>query len=154
VTAALRVPYADGSGYLNLDRTVNYANQIFSHQDDEGVQRHYDVTKLWRIARANPADYPVQELPLDAELADYLVRARSVERDHLDRITLVRLEEPGMVLLFDDTTTLILDGSHRFVKRQRLGLTTMRFVAFSEVEALPAKLVIPDAVGRQLLGLP
>lgn len=148
-----RVPYLAGGGYLELDFRKGFQpdQQIFSHIDDDGIHRHFDIPKLYRIAHANPEMFPVLTNVIDPELAERLKQIHGIEIQHLKTITAQRANEPGLILQFDDHSFLILDGNHRFVKRTAMGCTTMDFYVFDETEVKPAMLAIPSYLTTALI---
>jgi hypothetical protein len=147
-----RVPYMDGSGDLEIDLSrIDYTKQVFSHLDDDGVQRHFDINKLYRIAAANPTSFPKLAMPITDQQAAHIMRYNGIEQSRVRAITPKRAIEPGLVLQLDDNTHILLDGNHRYVKRYSMGRSHMRFYVFTEAEARPAMLLIPDDVGKYLL---
>lgn len=98
-------------------------DEIFSHEDATGVTRHFNSTALirWLVSRENP---PVaHRLDLDADLVAHIERNHGVEQGHLKNVT--DLETPILLVVFEDSTNLVVDGNHRIVKRWREGHKTV-----------------------------
>lgn len=149
----MRVPYLNGDGHLVIDFRLGVvpSQQIFSHCDPEGTYRYFDINRLYRIAAENPAVFPVLSAPIDPAVVEYIREKQGIEAEHVKGMTQSRVMEPGLILQFDDGTYVILDGNHRIVKRHAMGLPEMIFYGFSEPEATPAMLKMPDNIGRWLL---
>jgi hypothetical protein len=149
----LRVPYEDGSGYLEINPfDIDYSEQIFTHiNHDDGVQRHYYINKLYEMAVADPVGFPLQNIELEASVASHISRTKGIDRKHVKNMSPKRAMEPGLILLFDEQLLTVIDGNHRYLKRLSMGRTHMRFYVFTEAEARPAKLILPDAFGRHIV---
>ncbi len=150
--AVIRVSYLHDSGYLELDPTkMTWSDQIFSHRDREGTYRHFDVTKLWQMVNADTSRYARRTFAVTNDEAVYLARNHGVDGQHLARITRLQAEQPGLMVEFPDSTQIVLDGNHRYLKRFSLGRKTMDFYVLTEAQARPAMLAIPPAVADRLL---
>ena len=94
-------------------------DQIFSHEDLDGVVRHFNASAMLRgvVREVVPATF--YRITLEEELIDHLVSNHGIEEHHLDRA--LDLEEPVLMVEFSDGKSLVIDGNHRLVKRWRLG---------------------------------
>ena len=129
--------------------------QVFSHRSaDDGQWRHYDVARLWRMVHATPKVYARIAVALLADQVEYVRSRHGIEQAHLDRMTSERLEQPGLVVLMADASSILVDGNHRYVRRSQLGHRHMRFVELTEVQAMPSLLDIPDDVAARAVSLP
>ncbi len=140
-------------GVLITPGVVREDQQIFSHCSlPEGVYRHFDVGCLIRMARtAPPFTYATIAVRLLDEDAARIASCSGIERPHLDRLKTHRLQEPGIMVLMPDGTTILVDGNHRYVRRWQMGLKTMSFVRFTEAQARRSLLAIPDELSASLV---
>jgi len=97
-------------------------DQVFSHFDPEtGLTRHFAVGPILRDLQSGGLRPEVCDLEVTAKSAAYLLSNAGIEQDHLARIT-SRLHEPILLADFEDGTSLIIDGNHRYVLRFAMGL--------------------------------
>lgn len=110
-------------------------DEIFTHIDeDAGITRHFNATSMARFAEAAMRLRYI-EIPLDAELAEYVRGHRGIEQWKLDRLCEPYLSRPIVAVQFSaDDSVLPIDGNHRIVRRFELGLKTVRAVVFPEGE--------------------
>lgn len=95
-------------------------DEIFSHEDNEGVTRHFNPSAMLR-AIIDLKVFPIcQMIDLSTDLVESIESNHGVEQDRLDKI-LDRLDNPIVIIKFEDQTHLVIDGNHRVVKRWRLG---------------------------------
>lgn len=144
------VPYLYDEGYLEM-RRENAFGQVFSHiESDTGLQRHYDVNKLMKIAIENFTTIDIGQITLLADKVLFIRTHSGIEQARLERLTPSDLEIPGLIVHLSDETDIIVDGNHRAVRRFELGLKTMNFLVLSEAQAKPALLALPEAMGSDL----
>lgn len=101
--------------------------EVFSHTDTDGTVRHFSVPMLRASIRTRPNDWRLQTVPINRAFAAEIRRCSSVEEARLKAYPLSKLDEPGIACIFPDTAVLVVDGSHRIVKRVARGLKEMRF---------------------------
>lgn len=115
-------------------------DQIFTHVDPEGVTRHFNASALLRaIMRKQIQPLPqFIELGLDEGLVDYIEKNQGVEQDHVERISEASTNNPILMVEFkDDGTHVIIDGSHRVVKRWRMGKHSIPCILVKEPGWVP-----------------
>lgn len=88
----------------------------------------FDIGAMKSAIAANLMRYQVGTAHLSFEWYINVMNNGGVEQDHVDRIDKRRLECPGINLIWSDRTQTLADGSHRYVKRYRAGLRTMRII--------------------------
>ena len=95
---------------LSLPRS----DQIFTHIDEvTGQPTILAVTRI--AAHMREIDHPHVRIPLTAEGAALMVRARGVEKHRLRRLTVLCARYPLLVLEWTDGTHLLADGTHSYV---------------------------------------
>jgi hypothetical protein len=125
----VRIHYKYDSGTTILPMTKpDYYNQRFTHIDEEtGEIRHFHIPKLrsllnnWRVR--------LMTMAITEEQAELVITTHAVDERHLGNLA---IDKPGIICEFPDTTQLLVDGNHRYVKRFRLGLKTMEFWSVPE----------------------
>jgi hypothetical protein len=140
------LPYRHDAGGNTIDaETRDYQDQMFSHHDpDDGRLRHFHIPKLKRLIAQNKL--PLATFPVNLEEVDFVLANRPIDETHLaQRISDEFLNEPGIICLFPDGSQLIVDGNHRFVKRGRLGLSSMDFWLVPEEIWQKSLLNVPSA---------
>ena len=129
------LPYKfDDGGTIVDPHNRDYTDQIYSHLDTDGRERHFHVTKLRRLIIESFTDIPqpldqcaLGVFPVNDEQAAIVAGRSLLDENHIARISGAYLNEPGIICLFDDDSQLIVDGNHRYIKRNRLELETMEF---------------------------
>jgi len=144
------IPYLYDDGYMICERS-NTLGQVFSHVEAlTGIQRHYDVAKLYKIILANlpGADYATVGIT-DTD-AKFILANSGIEQLRLRRLTPAQINEPGIIIHLPDNTDIIVDGNHRLVRRWQLGFATMNFYILGEARARSAQLAFPSDKGEAL----
>lgn len=99
-------------------------DEIFSHEDTEGVTRHFNATQMVRAIVNHQINPIMAVLDLYEDLVRHLIANHGIEEDHLHQIGST-LDSPILLVEFADGTNLIVDGNHRVVKRWQEGLKTV-----------------------------
>lgn len=141
------LPYKfDDGGTIVDPHNRDYTDQIYSHLDTDGRDRHFHVTKLQKLIIHSFTDLPLGSskaelgvFPVNEENAAFVAGRCSLDEAHIARLSGDDVDKPGIICLFDDTTQLIVDGNHRYIKRYRLKKDTMEFW------------IAPEAIWRRTL---
>lgn len=117
------------------------SDQIFTHTDlDDGSIRHFNPDAIIRAIRESKIVPYVETLNLYQDLIDFLRSNHGVEEDHLQRID-HKLEDPILVAYFgpleENIVNLIIDGSHRVVRRWDKGLRDVPAILLSQEQWEP-----------------
>jgi hypothetical protein len=105
-------------------------DQIFTHTDPAGVTRHFNASMMTRAVLARQVTPDLGEFELTDELGGHVAANHGIEEHHLETITDKMLESPVLMVHFEDGTDLIVDGSHRLVKKWRRGDKTVHALVF------------------------
>lgn len=105
-------------------------DEIFSHVDEEGVERHFNATKMreWALLHLNNVE--LLTVPIDPSYISFIVHARGVEDGKINRMREPYLSQPVLGVHFPDGSTLTVDGHHRLVKRFMLGMPLYDIIRF------------------------
>lgn len=107
--------------------TTSGVREVFRHVDLDGLVRHFSIPTLTRMIRTKPEDWSLSSLPLTKVDVDHVLKNNGVEKERIKAYPLSKLDIPGIACIFPEGSILIVDGSHRLVKRFRRGLKTMEF---------------------------
>jgi hypothetical protein len=105
-------------------------DQIFNHTDPQGVTRHFNASAMTRAILSRKVAPTLMQFELDEHTAKHIEANHGIEEKHLATIDDKMLESPVIMVHFEDGSDLIVDGSHRVVKRWRNGLRTVDAVLF------------------------
>ncbi len=125
---------------MEIPPVLDYTKQIFSHTSLDGTVRHYDINKLERMVKE--LNIPDRLISVDEDHTIFVIQNRGVELEHLDRISIERLKDPGIMIDFGEDQ-LLADGSHRYVKLYSMGMDSMLVYWFTEEQAKKALLDLP-----------
>lgn len=137
---AVTMKYKYDTGEYICHWPIRWDEQVYSHVNLDGTTLAYDVMKLNRIAVQRGA--PTEAYAVRQQDVMTLITERGIETAHLRR--LAGIDNPGIMVRFDDDSELIVDGNHRMVARFMAGLDYMEFHRLSETEAKLALLDLPD----------
>lgn len=112
-------------------------DQIFTHTDENGVTRHFNCGAIMRAIaqRKITPDFATVDIP--ESVYQHIQANHGIEEDHLSSITIKMLESPALLAHFDEGSDLLIDGSHRLVKRYRQGLRTIEVLVVQEKDWTP-----------------
>jgi hypothetical protein len=117
-------------------------SESFTHPT-EGV---FDITKMREYARAN---CEVQQLPIEYVI-DFVMNTRVFEPQRIiDLSTHSWMEDPALFVSYVENNTvskLLIDGTHRIIRRHREGLRTFLFY-----ELLEDEIIRPDPTTTGIL---
>ena len=99
--------------------------QVYSHTDQNGVKRNFSIPFLQRHREEHPTYWELESININRGTMQFFLRARGVDLARAKAISLARMKEPGIACLMPDGTGLVVDGSHRLVKRVLQGRKTM-----------------------------
>lgn len=103
-----------------LMRECHPLDEIFSHEDLEGVTRHFNATAMTRAVLNATLTPTFSNLALYEDLVNHIKSHHGVEPDHLQHVD-KHIDNPILLVEFADQTNLVVDGNHRIVKRWMLG---------------------------------
>lgn len=99
---------------------INMTDTTFSHLDDDGTFRLFNITALdRRVQEAARHGLTIHLVPVEDE-AKPLFAKRGLEEHRLNRITYPF--PPILVAEMADATHLIVDGNHRYFRCYSLGM--------------------------------
>ena len=134
----IHISFRHKPGFVTVDlaKGLDPDDQIFSHEDDAGVIRHFHIRTLQALATS---DLLVTR-PCDPEIANFISIHHNVT--NLSRVAF-RCHLPGLLCAFDDGTDLIVDGNHRYVWRTMHKMLTMQFYRLPESIWRQSLLILP-----------
>ena len=101
--------------------------ETFAHTDTDGTFRCFSIPRLRELLRLHPDDWQLIDVPINRPQARFIKETRGLDEDRIRSYPMAKLDEPGIICLFADTSQLIVDGNHRLVKRVQRGLRRMLF---------------------------
>jgi hypothetical protein len=104
---------------------MNLDGQVYVHTDKAGVERRFSIPFLERHRQEHPTYWELESIDIDRATMRFFLQERGVDMARAKAISLARMEEPGIACLMPDGTGLVVDGSHRLVKRVLQGRKTM-----------------------------
>lgn len=109
-----------------LERKTFATDHVFSYEH-AGLKNilYFNTDLLERIRLQRPEWFQLTTLDIPPEIYNMILTQFGVEEAHLARIDDERLAKPGLGVHFEDAGFVLVDGSHRLVKRYRLGMRTM-----------------------------
>lgn len=120
-----KLPYFNDGLLTRIKREMRLTDNIFSYDHAKLKQPLYFNTDLLeRIRLQKPEYFRLTTLEVSPEIYDLVVNQFGIEESHLPRIDDERLKQPGLGAHFDDMGFVLVDGSHRLVKRYRRGMRT------------------------------
>lgn len=150
------IPYKYGGGGHWIGPETDYGDETFSFVDYvTGEQWHWHVLRLWQSIRAGQPPFDqvdLGEVDLGAADVDFIYRKHGIEDAGLLRLSAKKLETPGIMCDLPDGTVVVVDGNHRYVRRYRDGLRSMKFYRLTEPQWRTALLDIPEEIGRTMTG--
>lgn len=100
--------------------------QVYVHTDKNGVRRRFYIPFLEQHRQDNATYWELTSIDLDRATMRFFLQERGVNLERAKAISLARMEEPGIACWMSDDTGLVVDGSHRLVKRVLQGRKTMQ----------------------------
>lgn len=115
------------------------------------------VTKSWAVERAtkwleqqqrSPIWFPVQE-----PAVNFIRQNNGVERHRLERMTKQVIQQKPILIFNDpnDKSTLMLDGSHRYVRAFDFGMSAIQAFVIEEQELTQFEVSMPPALRHMML---
>lgn len=112
------------------------STEVFSHTECGD----FDVTAMRKYAQ-------VYVKPVRANIADVLdfIRAnRDYDEGRVDSLKLGEyMHDPAMAIQYEDGSTLLIDGTHRILRRHKEGLTYFPLYVLTEKD-----IIRPDTIGK------
>lgn len=105
--------------------TAPAKSQVFSFEVDNKPTLYFCIARLIELRDERPEQWETIEIPLDS--VAIIVTQRGVDVDHAMRMSIQRVNEPGYGVFMPDGSFLIVDGSHRYVRRAFDGRDGMIF---------------------------
>jgi hypothetical protein len=112
-------------------------DEIFTHVDEDGTTRHFNTSAMMRAVIERKVKPDLATCPLTEGLIRHIEQNHGVEEPNIEQLPDRVLEIPVLLVRFNDTTDLLVDGNHRVVKRWRKGLKDVRALLFTEAQAQP-----------------
>ena len=100
--------------------------QVYSHTDAVGVTRNFSIPFLVQHRQDNPTYWELESIDIDRKTMWFFLQSRGVDLERAKALSLARMDEPGIACWMLDGTGLVVDGSHRLVKRVIQGRKTMQ----------------------------
>ena len=122
-------------------RDIAGHEQIYTHIDtsDNNKIRHFAVNRIWEHVIKLFNNHDAQGLealgvractsPIIKPLYDHLIKNGGVEEEHIANFPRENYDNPLLVCRWEDETTTIIDGAHRYVKRYRAGEHSFRYLS-------------------------
>lgn len=104
-------------------------DEIFSHEDLDGVTRHFNTSAMVRGVMHSKVTPLYRSIDLSESLVAYIEKNHGVEQSHLSNVEHT-IDNPVVLVEFEDGTSLVVDGNHRIVKRWRKGLKSATAMVF------------------------
>lgn len=104
-------------------------DQIFSHTDNDGVERHFNTSAMGRAALLQQVTPVLAVCDLYEDLITHIMKNHGVEEDHVSKVSHMA-DHPVMLVEFEDGTNLLVDGNHRAVWRWRNGYRNIKALVF------------------------
>lgn len=104
-------------------------DELFSHEDTDGVTRHFNASAMTRSVLAGTTTPTYATLALYPDLVASIEANHGVEQDHLEKVA-GSLDTIILLVEFTDGSNLVVDGNHRIVKRWREGLRDVKAAIF------------------------
>jgi len=106
-------------------------DQVFSHIDSDGTQRHFAATAIRRQAIKDNA--PRHWVKIEQEAAEMIKRDRGIEKERLELAMQTQKYEPLIICEMSDNTHLLIDGSHSYVAMAQKGIEAAEMFHVPEV---------------------
>ena len=116
--------------------TLRWDEVIFSHIDeDTGAQTHYAISTMLAWIKAHESEVDKLRAVIDPEAAAMVEQCRGIEQHRL--IPLLKVPDPDPVIFIEmqDSTHLLVDGSHRFVAMWKQGKPDLRAYMLTHEQA-------------------
>jgi hypothetical protein len=101
--------------------------ETFSFSAPETGDVVFDVRGIKDALVAGKLKFSMYEAELSADWAEYIRINNGVEAGRMASLTAADLERPGIVVLWPDEHSTVIDGNNRLVRRWDDGLKTFRF---------------------------
>lgn len=113
-------------------------DELFTFEDqrtDPPTRWHFNVSEMWRYIRALPPGNPdgliYTEHPLPIEWVEQCLLPMGMhEEARVEQLTDERLAVPVLGMLWDDGTTVLIDGTHRMIRKYRDKVPTIEMILF------------------------
>lgn len=108
--------------------------QVFDHTDERGVRRRFCIPLIEALHRQHPSRFVRVWIALTLEDMEFIARSREIEPHRLREMTFSSaLDAPGYACHFtEEDATLVVDGSHRMLRRYLEGLRDMEMFVCQE----------------------
>jgi hypothetical protein len=87
----------------------------------------FNVRGIKDALAADALEFSMCESALTTALVEHVRANNGVEVEHMARLTAADLERPGILVLWPDGNSTVIDGNNRLVRRWDDGLRTFRF---------------------------
>lgn len=97
----------------------------------------FNVRGIKDALAAGRLEFQMFETDLEPGLVEHVRANNGVEAEHMARLTAEDLARPGIIALWPDDHSTVIDGNNRLVRRYDDGLTGFRFAAVTIKALLP-----------------
>jgi hypothetical protein len=133
---------------------VGVRDEVFTHADEDGTIRHFNATRLFAaIVYGKVADFELISFDLTLDQYEFMMAHRGVEEPRVARLREPYLSAPGVLCHLPTGRQLLIDGTHRFVRRYRDGLRLMLAFLVPESEWCRYLVHMPPEIERVYLSM-
>jgi len=115
---------ADGL-YLTTTHVTDESFDFF--YDSRNVTYRFNIRKIKDAIVAARIPFRMFRATITEKWYNLIMKMGGIEEDRIPQLT--DLNRPGLVVIFEDGNSLIIDGNHRLVARYRRGTRIFRYAA-------------------------
>ena len=130
--------------------------ETFTHSDDEGKLRTFLIGNMQRFVRehSNCVDLVAKRMKIEKSVVRHIRKNMGIEKDRLKRLKNPYLSIPGIGILWPnpqgkDHEMTVVDGNHRIIRRDRLGLRYINMFVFKH--PFWENFILPDDVQKKVM---
>ena len=130
-----RLVYGDETGGI-IEARISM--EIFSFSAPEIGDVTFDVRGIKDALVSGKLKFVMYETEITPEFAEHVRKNNGVEAERIAALTATDLERPGIMVMWPDGHSTLIDGNNRLVRRFDDGLRTLRFASVNvSLEMLP-----------------
>ena len=96
------------------------------HSHDGNIELSFNVSHLWHAIETQAVEFSAIETYIDPDFVETDLMSREPDEKLLLTMTKIRLEVPVIFVDWIDDSCILVDGTHRYIVRHRLSLTTIK----------------------------
>jgi hypothetical protein len=100
---------------------------VFHFTPDGGQEIMFCVPRLLEMLEQHAEHWELVDVPIDAEAATIIFNRGGLSAERLRDMSMERADEPGLGVILEDGSFLVVDGNHRFFRRYTDGWNSMQF---------------------------